>query len=90
VRIVEGTVVRAKAGRDCDKLFVVTQTCGDGYVMISDGKTRKLAAPKRKNVKHLVFTSAVIDLNEITDKKLKMILRNENFPGNESEVESNG
>ena len=86
MKIVEGTVVRAKAGRDDKRLFVVTQICSDGYVMISDGKTRKLASPKKKNIKHLSFTSAVIDLNEITDKKLKMILGNESFPGNESEV----
>ena len=79
MKIVEGTVVRAKAGRDENRMFAVTQICGNGYVMISDGKTRKLAAPKKKNIKHLAFTNNVIDLNEITDKKLKMILRNSDF-----------
>jgi len=79
VNIVEGTVVRAKAGRDDKGLFAVTKIIDSRYVLISDGKTRKLSSPKKKNVKHLSVTNSVIDLNEITDKKLKMILRNSDF-----------
>lgn len=80
MKIIEGTVVKAKAGRDDERNFVVTEVCGDGrYVLIADGKTRKLDKPKRKNIKHLAVSNTVIDLNEITDKKLKMILRNTVF-----------
>ena len=87
MKIIEGTVVKAKAGRDDEKNFVVTEVCGDGrYVLIADGKTRKLDKPKRKNIKHLAVSNTVIDLNEITDKKLKMILRNTVFSVSESEV----
>lgn len=87
VKIIEGTVVKAKAGRDDERNFVVTEVCGDGrYVLIADGKTRKLDKPKRKNIKHLAVSNTVIDLNEITDKKLKMILRNTVFSVGESEV----
>ncbi len=86
MKIVEGTVVRAKAGRDENRLFAVTQITDNGYVFISDGDTRKLDKPKKKNIKHLSVTSAVIDLNEITDKKLKMKLRNSDIPEDESEV----
>lgn len=87
MKIIEGTVVKAKAGRDNDRFFVVTEICEDKrYVLISDGKTRKLVAPKKKNIKHLAVTNTVIDLNEITDKKLKMILRNTEFSESESEV----
>jgi hypothetical protein len=32
VKIVEGTVVRAKAGRDENRLFAVTQITDSGYV----------------------------------------------------------
>ncbi|MDD6084318.1 MAG: KOW domain-containing RNA-binding protein [Oscillospiraceae bacterium] len=87
MKIIEGTVVKAKAGRDDERNFVVTEVCGDGrYVLIADGKTRKLDKPKRKNIKHLAVSNTVIDLNEITDKKLKMILRNTVFSVSESEV----
>lgn len=87
VKIIEGTVVKAKAGRDDDRFFVVTEICDDRrYVLIADGKTRKLVSPKKKNIKHLAVTNTVIELDEITDKKLKMILRNTDFSENESEV----
>ncbi len=85
VKITEGTVVKAVAGRDDDKFFAVTKICEDkGYILIADGKTRKLDNPKKKNIKHVRVTGTVINLNEITDKKLKMILRN--FSEDESEV----
>jgi len=42
--------------------------------LIADGKSRKIAAPKRKSIKHLCFTENVIDLNDITDKKLRRVL----------------
>ena len=87
VKIIEGTVVKAKAGLDDERNFVVNEVCGDGrYVLIADGKTRKLDKPKRKNIKHLAVSNTVIDLNEITDKKLKMILKNTDFSVSESEV----
>jgi len=86
VKIVEGTVVKAVAGRDNGRFFAVTKICGDQYVLISDGKTRKLDRPKKKNIKHLKATGTVIKITEITDKKLKMTLRNFNSSDDESEV----
>ena len=86
MKIVEGTVVRAKAGRDENRLFAVTQVTDSGYVDISDGDTRKLASPKKKNVKHLAVTKTVIDLDGITDKRLKMNLRGLTVTESESEV----
>jgi ribosomal protein L14E/L6E/L27E len=86
VKIVEGTVVRAVAGRDEGRFFAVTKICGEQYVLIADGKTRKLAAPKKKNIKHLKVTGTVIEITEITDKKLKMKLRAFGSSDDESEV----
>ena len=48
--IVKGSVVRAKAGRDKDKFFVVLQTDGE-YALIADGKRRRVEHPKRKKLK---------------------------------------
>ena len=69
-----GSVVRAKAGRDCGGFFVVT-VLGKDHCFIADGKSRKLASPKRKNLKHIALTDSMIDINDITDKKLRTMLR---------------
>ncbi len=74
MKVNTGSVVRAIAGRDKDSFFVVTDS-GNGYCLIADGKSRKLESPKRKNIRHLRFTNSVIDLNDVTDKKLRTLLK---------------
>lgn len=74
MKIQKGSVVKADTGRDCGGYFAVVEM-QDGYCFIADGKSRKLLSPKRKNIKHLSFTNSVIDLNDITDKKLRTLLR---------------
>jgi ribosomal protein L14E/L6E/L27E len=69
-----GRIVKAKAGRDKDKYFAVVGAENE-QILIADGKTRKLATPKRKNVKHLVFTDKSVEMNGITDKKLRNVLK---------------
>ncbi len=87
MKVIRGMVVKAIAGRDKGNLFVVIDIYGDGnYVLISDGKTRKLDSPKRKSIKHLRITNTVIDINDITNKKLKMKLRSIDCSEDESEV----
>ena len=76
-----GAVVKATAGRDGGKFFVVVSS-GNDFCMIADGKSRKLSAPKRKNIKHLALTKSMSDINDLTDKKLRNLLRT--FGGNES------
>ena len=55
----KGEIVLSLKGRDAGGLFCVLST-QDDFALIADGKGRKLAAPKRKRVKHLagVGTSA--------------------------------
>ncbi|MBO5343094.1 MAG: KOW domain-containing RNA-binding protein [Ruminococcus sp.] len=69
-----GSVVRAKAGRDKDGFFVVTAVEKE-YCLIADGKSRKLSTPKRKNTKHISLTNSMIDIKDITDKKLRTLLK---------------
>jgi ribosomal protein L14E/L6E/L27E len=74
VKIFNGTVVKACAGRDSDGYFVVI-ACDDlGFCYIANGKSRKLDKPKKKNVKHLQFTKTVVDLSNMTDKQLRKLL----------------
>jgi len=77
--IEKGMVARATAGKECGGLFVVTGV-SDKYVFIADGRKRKLSSPKRKSLKHLRFTDNIIDINDITDKKLRNVLGNPGTP----------
>ena len=73
MKLLKGSVVRAEAGRDGGGYFVIVEA-DEKYCFIADGKTRKLANPKRKNIKHIRATNSMIDVNEITDKKLRNML----------------
>jgi len=73
-----GDVVRATAGRDNGKLFVVVAMENE-YVFIADGKTRKLAMPKRKNPKHIWPTNQILQTESMTDKRLRITLRDLDF-----------
>ncbi len=74
MKVQKGLIVKAIAGRDSEGFFVVTET-GKDVCFIADGKSRKLASPKRKNIKHISLTNSMIDLNDITDKKLRTLLK---------------
>lgn len=57
-----GRVVRSKAGRDAGRLFVVSELCNDAqHVMIVNGLLRKMAKPKKKKIRHLVWQPAVAE-----------------------------
>lgn len=71
-------IVISTAGRDQGKLFYVIGTEGV-YVLIADGKERKLEHPKRKKLKHVRkvarITSRVADKLANGDKVLNSELR---------------
>lgn len=48
-----GQVVKVSLGRDKGNLFFVVKIINNEYVLIADGKKRKLDKPKLKKVKHL-------------------------------------
>ena len=50
--ISKSDIVISLAGRDKDKLFYVMDV-EDNYVLLADGKGRKLENPKRKKLKHV-------------------------------------
>ena len=55
--IVKSNIVRSNAGRDKGKLFVVLAVEGE-YLLLADGKSRKVESPKRKKRRHVLFVSA--------------------------------
>ena len=74
MKLLKGSVVMVEAGRDGGKFFAVVEA-DEKYCLIADGKSRKLVSPKRKNIKHIRVTDSMIDLNDITDKKLRNTLK---------------
>lgn len=70
----KGLVVRALAGRDAGKQFVVLSVA-DQYVLLADGKRRKLEHPKRKNVRHIQLSDRVLSLENATNKQLRKELK---------------
>lgn len=73
----EGMVVCATAGKEKDNFYVVTQLDGNA-VYLADGKHRTLDKPKRKNIKHIQPTREVWELNGLTDRALRRMLRERN------------
>ena len=68
------SVVIAKAGKEKCARFVVTEVIDERFVLIADGRKRKIASPKKKNILHLQGTKEKID--EITtDRRLREFLR---------------
>ena len=60
--IYPGLIVKAIAGRDKDKYFVVLSVKDDSFCYIADGKRRKVDMPKLKKIKHLEVTELKSDL----------------------------
>lgn len=50
-------IVRSLAGRDKGRLFVVLEREDSSYVLLCDGKIRRIESPKRKKLKHISFVS---------------------------------
>lgn len=75
MQIMQGMVVRGKAGRDKDGLFIAV-LLKDGYVYIADGRRRKVERPKRKKACHLTALSESLDCGQYqTNRSVKHLLR---------------
>jgi len=82
----KGCVVKSIAGHDKNKFYMVTDANGD-FAFIADGNARKLAKPKRKNLKHLRQTKTLFEVESVTtDKKLRELLKPFNNGSNCSNV----
>lgn len=57
-----GQLVRSRAGRDKDRLFIIIGIIDDQYVTIVDGDLRRVEQPKRKKIRHLSKTNRVSEV----------------------------
>ena len=74
--IAASNIIQSVAGRDKGKLFTVLAVEGE-YLLLADGKTRKVASPKRKKRRHVLFVTE--DHTELATK----IQREEKFTDSE-------
>ena len=72
-----GDVVRALAGKDRGKLFLVLHV-SDGYALIADGRRRKVCVPKRKSQKHLSLLFSLSLPHSLTNQNVKKLLQSLN------------
>ena len=57
MEIAQSNIIRSDAGRDKGKLFVVLAVEGE-YLLLADGKSRKVENPKRKKRRHVLFVAS--------------------------------
>ena len=57
MEIAQSNIIRSDAGRDKGKLFIVLAVEGE-YLLLADGKSRKVEAPKRKKRRHVLFVAS--------------------------------
>ena len=67
-----GSVAMSAAGRDSGRAFVVLGEADNDYVLIADGKLRKLEKPKKKKRRHLKDTGVRADdiINALNEGQL--------------------
>ena len=71
---VRGQVVKSLKGHDAGEYFVVTDAY-EKYVLVANGKTRRIASPKKKNIKHISPSEEkLINLEAQTDKTLRRLI----------------
>jgi len=71
-----GSLVKSKAGRDADKYYIVLKIENE-YCYLSDGKTRKIDCPKKKNTKHLTVFKQVANIGNMKDSDIKKFISGE-------------
>lgn len=70
-----GKIVISKAGRDKNKAMVIVKET-ENYLLVCDGKERPVERPKRKNPKHLKFTAAYVEAQQLeTNRALRKAIK---------------
>lgn len=76
-----GRLAISRSGRDAGATYLVVGTEGPTVVFVADGRTRSVARPKRKNVKHLELGAPVPQCVEriasgkaLTDEEVRAVI----------------
>lgn len=58
-RISLGQLVRSNAGRDCGQVYLIVGFETPACLLLADGRGRKAAAPKKKNIRHISVLKSI-------------------------------
>ena len=72
---VVGRVVKSKSGHDKGKFYLIVAVVDDKHVAVANGVSRKLNAPKKKNLRHL-------EVAKMTFPELSRLLASEQVSAN--------
>lgn len=75
MNLAKGQLVKSMAGHDKGEYFLIYQIVDDNYVMIVNGKTRKLEKPKLKKIKHL---SKINKISKVIDEINNLDIQSQN------------
>lgn len=92
---VAGGICQSTQGRDKDRYYLIKTVYADGAVGVVDGNFKKLAAPKRKNVKHLrllpdraeAIAAKLADGRQVFDSEVYSALKTYNRAADEEKNE---
>ena len=68
--MVKDRFVLSLSGRDAGRIHLIIEIIDENYVLIADGKHRKLEKPKKKKLKHLRIIDKNINVTDLTNRKL--------------------
>lgn len=82
-RIVIGQLVKSQAGRDFGSHYVVVDFSGPSFVLLADGRTRRVNKPKKKNIRHVsvlkIFDKGIAAKNAggraVTDEDIRAAIK---------------
>ena len=88
-----GGICQSTQGRDKDRFYLIKEIYPDGLVGVVDGNFKKLATPKKKNLKHLrllpekaeAIAAKLIEGRQVFDTEIFSALKSYNYPQKEEE-----
>ena len=92
---VVGGICQSTQGRDKDRYYLIKTVYPDGAVGLVDGNFKKLAEPKRKNLKHIrllpekaeAIAAKLADGRQVFDSEVYSALKTYNNPPQETNTE---
>ena len=80
-----GVLAISRAGHDRGRVFLIVGRSGSEYVLLADGKTRKLDRPKKKKLRHVMLlpernleiAEAIFEGRPLSDADLRRALKQE-------------
>ena len=92
-----GGICQSRQGRDKGRYYLIKSVNADGTIMLVDGNFKRLAAPKKKNIKHLKLlpdraesiAEKLSDGRQVFDTEVYSALKTYNNPQKENEESEN-